>query len=55
MREGSIAAPLSVSVPRCRADTALRLAAIPAGGNHRDDAILEKVRRGRVALNNVAS
>lgn len=36
MREGSIAAPLNVSVPRCRADTALRLAAIPAGGNHRD-------------------
>lgn len=26
----------NVSVPRCRPDTALRLAGIPAGGNHRD-------------------
>ena len=26
----------NVSVPRCQRDTALRLAAIPAGGNHRD-------------------
>jgi DNA (cytosine-5)-methyltransferase 1 len=26
----------NVSVPRCQPDTALRLAAIPAGGNHRD-------------------
>lgn len=26
----------NVSVPRCRPDTAMRLAGIPAGGNHRD-------------------
>lgn len=36
MRAGLAGELLNVSVPRCRADTALRLAGIPAGGNHRD-------------------
>jgi len=36
MRAGLDAALRNVSVPRCQADTALRLAGIPAGGNHRD-------------------
>ena len=35
MRAGSAGA-MNVSVPRLREDTALRLAGIPAGGNHRD-------------------
>jgi len=36
MRAGLSGELLNVSVPRCRHDTALRLAGIPAGGNHRD-------------------
>jgi len=36
MRSGLTAVVRNVSVPRCQADTALRLAAIPPGGNHRD-------------------
>lgn len=36
MRAGASGQLLNVSVPRCRPDTALRLAGIPAGGNHRD-------------------
>ena len=35
MRTGTAGA-FNVSVPRLRTDTALRLAGIPAGGNHRD-------------------
>lgn len=36
MREGRSAEVANTSVPRLRADTALRLAGIPAGGNYRD-------------------
>lgn len=36
MRAGLTQAVGNVSVPRCQADTALRLAGIPEGGNHRD-------------------
>lgn len=36
MRTGSAEELVNVSVPRCQPDTALRLAGIPAGGNHRD-------------------
>jgi DNA (cytosine-5)-methyltransferase 1 len=36
MRAGASGVLQNVSVPRCRPDTALRLAGIPAGGNHRD-------------------
>lgn len=36
MREGAAAALHNVQVPRLRQDTALRLRAIPPGGNHRD-------------------
>ena len=36
MREGSAGALHNVQVPRLRQDTALRLRAIPPGGNHRD-------------------
>lgn len=36
MRAGQDAPLSNVSVPRCQPDTALRLAGIPAGGNHRD-------------------
>lgn len=36
MRAGLQDPVLNVSVPRCQPDTALRLAGIPAGGNHRD-------------------
>jgi len=36
MRAGLDGVLGNVSVPRCQADTALRLAGIPAGGNHRD-------------------
>ena len=36
MRDGLRTELRNVSVPRCQEDTALRLAGIPAGGNHRD-------------------
>lgn len=36
MRAGQDGVLTNVSVPRCRPETALRLAGIPTGGNHRD-------------------
>lgn len=44
MREGTAGALHNVQVPRLRQDTALRLGAIPPGGNHRDlpDELLQR-------------
>ena len=49
LREGGASRIRNVSVPRMNTDTALRLGAVPQGGNHRDldEALLERYLTGQ--------